>query len=81
MDHFKKYLSTTKLDVKMEYLADQQLLAIQGKGAAAVVARLTPNIDFKKMPFMNGAVATVAGQFRSLLFLEITYSYSELVEH
>lgn len=63
MDHFKKYLSTTKLDVKMEYLADQQLLAIQGKGAHAVVARLTPSVDFKKMPFMSGIVATVAGLF------------------
>lgn len=62
MDHFKRYLSTTKLDVKMEYLADQQLLALQGKGAKDVAARLIPDIDFKTMPFMSGTVATVAGQ-------------------
>ena len=62
MDHFKKYLSTTKLDVQMEYLADQQLLALQGKGAKDVAARLIPGIDFKTMPFMSGVVATVAGE-------------------
>lgn len=61
MDHFKKYLASTKLDVKMEYLADQQLLALQGKGAKDVATRLIPGIDFKSMPFMFGTVATVAG--------------------
>ena len=45
----------------MEYLADQQLLALQGKGAKDVAARLIPDIDFKTMPFMSGTVATVAG--------------------
>ena len=61
MDHFNKYLASTKLDVKMEYLADQQLLALQGKGAKDVATRLIPGLDFKSMPFMFGAVATVAG--------------------
>jgi glycine cleavage system aminomethyltransferase T len=61
MDHFNKYLKETTLDVKMEYLADQQLLALQGKGAMAVATRLIPSIDFKTMPFMTGLVATVAG--------------------
>ena len=61
MDHFNKYLASTKLDVKMEYLADQQLLALQGKGAKDVATRLIPGIDFKTMPFMFGTVATVAG--------------------
>lgn len=45
----------------MEYLADQQLLALQGKGAKDVATRLIPGIDFKSMPFMFGTVATVAG--------------------
>ena len=30
MDHFNKYLNGSNLDVKMEYMADQQLLALQG---------------------------------------------------
>lgn len=62
MDHFNKYLAGSKLDVKMEYLADQQLLALQGKGAKDVATRLIPGLDFKTMPFMFGAVATVAGE-------------------
>lgn len=61
MDHFKKYLAETKLDVQMEYLEDQQLLALQGKGAKDVAKRLIPSIDFSSMPFMSGTVATVAG--------------------
>ena len=66
MDHFNKYLASTKLDVKMEYLADQQLVALQGKGAKDVAARLIPSIDFKSMPFMFGTVATVAGEAYNL---------------
>jgi aminomethyltransferase len=59
MDHFKKYMSG--MDVHMEYLGEQQLLALQGKGAAAVAARLCPSIDFKKMDFMTGVDTTFAG--------------------
>ena len=73
MDHFKKYLATTKLDVQMEYLADQQLLALQGKGAKTVAAKLIRGIDISKMPFMTGVVATVAGIHT--LFDEITSLY------
>ena len=29
MDHFKKYLDGSGLDVKMEYLEEQQLIALQ----------------------------------------------------
>lgn len=61
MKHFNKYLEETTLDVKMEYLAEQQLLALQGKGAKDVAKRLIPGIDFSTMPFMSGVIATVAG--------------------
>ncbi len=29
MDHFKQYMKSTGMDVQMEYLGDQQLLALQ----------------------------------------------------
>lgn len=45
----------------MEYLPDMQLLALQGKGAAAVLAKLAPSLNLKTMPFMTGTAATVAG--------------------
>jgi len=61
MDHFNKYLSASGLDVQLEYLADQQLVALQGKGAAAALSRLAPAVDFVKLNFMTGLVATVAG--------------------
>lgn len=38
MEHFKKYLTpSSPLDVRMEYLEEQQLLALQGKGAVEVM--------------------------------------------
>lgn len=62
MNHFKKYLSeNSKLDVKMEYCGEQQLLALQGPGASSVLTELAPSINFKTMPFMTTNTATVAG--------------------
>jgi glycine cleavage system aminomethyltransferase T len=61
MDHFNKYIKDSKLDVCMEYLPEQQLLALQGKGAQTVAQRLIPDINFCSMPFMSGVVTTVAG--------------------
>ena len=60
MEHFKKYL-TPGLDVRMEYLGEQQLVALQGKGAAAVLARLAPSLTLSSMNFMTGTTATVSG--------------------
>lgn len=60
MDHFKKYLEPG-MDVRMEYQPDQQLLALQGKGAKAVLARLAPSVPVGSMNFMTSTVATVAG--------------------
>lgn len=62
MEHFQKYLQQNRsLDVRMEYQAEQQLVALQGPGAAQVMSRLAPALDYAKMPFMTSAVATVAG--------------------
>jgi len=62
MDHFQKYLQLNRgLDVRMEYQAEQQLVALQGPGAAEVMTRLAPSLDYTKMPFMTSAIATVAG--------------------
>lgn len=59
LDHFKKHMSG--MDVHMDYLGDMQLLALQGKGAKDVAARLCPSIDFNKMLFMTGVETTFAG--------------------
>lgn len=59
MEHFKQHMKG--MDVHMEYMGDQQLVALQGKGAHAVMARLAPSIDLPKMNFMTGTTATVAG--------------------
>ena len=61
MAHFKRYMDEYKMDVDMVYEGDQQLLALQGKGAAKVLARLCPEINYSRMGFMTGQQATVAG--------------------
>jgi len=61
MQHFKKYMELYKMDVQMEYLENQQLVALQGKGAAAVVARLAPAVDISSLKFMSGTEGTIAG--------------------
>lgn len=62
MDHFNKYLQGSGLDVQMEYQGEQQLLALQGKGAHQVLAKLAPSLNLAKMDFMSGVYTTVAGQ-------------------
>jgi aminomethyltransferase len=59
MDHFKKYMSG--FDVNMNYLENQQLLALQGKGAKTVLAALAPALNLFRMNFMTSTHATVAG--------------------
>lgn len=59
MAHFEKYMKG--FNVGMEYMETQQLLAIQGPGAAAVVGKLAPAIDMVAMDFMTGIDTTVAG--------------------
>jgi aminomethyltransferase len=63
MAHFQKHLNEFKGDVTMEYLEDSmQLLAIQGPGAAAAVAKLLPSdFDLAKMPFMTGKATKLDG--------------------
>ena len=45
----------------MDYLAESQLLALQGDGAKTALAKLAPELNLAKMPFMFGTPATVAG--------------------
>lgn len=59
MAHFANYMKG--MDVHMEYLGEQQLVALQGKGAATVMSRLAPSLKLSSMNFMTGTVATVAG--------------------
>lgn len=65
MKHFNDVLSSefSQADVTMEYLEDSmQLLAVQGPGAAAAVAKLLPSsIDLTRMAFMTGTETTLDG--------------------
>jgi aminomethyltransferase len=54
--HMKKHLAGR---CQVEELADRALLALQGPGAAAVMARLAPGVE--KMVFMNTAKVTLVG--------------------
>jgi aminomethyltransferase len=58
--HFQKYLNSS-YDVHFEHLEDQQLLALQGKGAKLILEKLAPSINLSKMGFMSSIVTTVAG--------------------
>jgi aminomethyltransferase len=63
MKHFEEQLADFSGDVTMEYLEDSsQLLAIQGPGAAAAVAKILPTgFDMTNMAFMTGAETTLDG--------------------
>lgn len=63
MDHFREQMAIFGGDVTMEYLEDtMQLLAVQGPGAAAAVAKLLPaGFDLTNMAFMTGADTTLDG--------------------
>ena len=63
MEHFKKYILSTPMEVSLEYLNTQQLVALQGKGAMDVMKRITPDIDYTKMNFMTGFDTKIAGAF------------------
>lgn len=63
MKHFEEQMASFDGEVSMEYLEDSmQLLAIQGPGAAAAVAKLLPDgFDLKGMAFMTGADVALDG--------------------
>jgi len=63
MKHFEEQMAAFDGDVSMEYLGDDmQLLAIQGPGASAAVAKILPSdFDLVKMPFMTGTNTTLDG--------------------
>jgi aminomethyltransferase len=63
MEHFKEQMAQFKGDVTMEYLEDSmQLLAIQGPGAAAAVAKILPDgFDLTNMAFMTGTDTKLDG--------------------
>ncbi|CAN0121540.1 unnamed protein product, partial [Ectocarpus fasciculatus] len=59
LDHFSKYIGEFA-DVHLEHMEDQQLLALQGKGAHPVMERLTGQ-DLSRMPFMSSTTGSVGG--------------------
>lgn len=61
MDHFNKYLQGSCLDVQMDYQGEQQLVALQGKGAKTIMGRLAPSLDLVKMDFMTSIENVTVG--------------------
>jgi len=75
MKHFKEQMEAFGGDVTMEYLEDSmQLLAIQGPGAAAAVAKILPDgFDLTNMAFMTG-VDTILGGFEGCRITRCGYT-------
>ena len=63
MKHFREQMDAFDGEVCMDYLEDSmQLLALQGPGAAAAVAKLLPaDFDLVRMAFMTGRETTLDG--------------------
>lgn len=65
MEHFQHILDSEfgGADVTMEYLEDSmQLLALQGPGAAAAIAKILPSdFNLTNMAFMTGTNTTLDG--------------------
>jgi len=62
MAHFNEQMKTFEGDVCFEYFHEQQLLALQGPSAAAVLQSLLPSdVDLEKVNFMTGFDTTVGG--------------------
>jgi aminomethyltransferase len=63
MKHFEEQMASFDGDVTMEYLEDsKQLLALQGPGAAATIAKLLPaGFNLTNMAFMTGTDTTLDG--------------------
>jgi aminomethyltransferase len=56
--HMRRHLQG---DALLKARAGDALLALQGPAAAAVMARLAPQVDFERFTFMQARVASVAG--------------------
>lgn len=62
MKHFDKHLKEFKSkgkDVSYEYVQDQALIALQGKGACKLLQPLLDKVDLTKLSFMHGVDTTV----------------------
>eukprot|EP01035_Chromulina_nebulosa_P019463 gene19463-25345_t len=57
----KLVVEYSSLDVTLEHLEDQQLLALQGNGAKDVISKLAPSLDISKLNFMSSTITTIAG--------------------
>lgn len=76
MEHFQNHLDEFDGDVTMEYLEDTlQLLALQGPGAAAAVAKILPDgFDLASMAFMTGTDVTLDGNIEGCRITRCGYT-------
>jgi len=76
MEHFQNHLDDFEGDVTMEYLEDtMQLLALQGPGAVAAVAKILPEgFDLTSMAFMTGSDVTLDGNIEGCRITRCGYT-------
>ena len=76
MEHFQKHLDDFDGDVTMEYLEDtMQLLALQGPGASAAIAKILPEgFDLTSMAFMTGTDVTLDGNIEGCRITRCGYT-------
>lgn len=76
MAHFQEQLDLFDGDVTMEYLEDTlQLLALQGTGAAAAIAKILPDgFDLTSMAFMTGTDVTLDGNIEGCRITRCGYT-------
>lgn len=76
MEHFQQQMDKFDGDVTMEYLEDtMQLLALQGPGAAAAVAKILPSgFDLTSMAFMTGTDVTLDGNIEGCRITRCGYT-------
>lgn len=76
MEHFQKHLGEFEGDVTMEYLEDtMQLLALQGPGASAAIAKILPDgFDLSSMAFMTGIDVTLDGNIEGCRITRCGYT-------
>lgn len=60
LEHFRRHMEEFDGDVHLEHLEEQQLLALQGPGAAAVVGRIT-SLNMNRLNFMNTTTTEIRG--------------------
>lgn len=59
--HIRAHIAESNMDVALEVIEDHDLLALQGPKAMETLAKMVPDVDLVKMPFMTCAEMNLNG--------------------